>query len=206
GTRVGLLTRQNLRARNLQELWSLRRGFLQAEQPQKALEIEELLRLWRRQNGVLKAVELAGALVMEGYENLDQRRFTRARRAFHLALEFDSGMSRAHLGLGRVAWESGEGLWAVAGHNRRALQALWRSRQRRSVLVRNALWAVATGIPVGVGLVCLLLLLKVGPLVHHRQAALLAARLPPTTSSVLALLIPWLPLALPAGSGWIPLF
>jgi Tfp pilus assembly protein PilF len=192
-------------ASGLIDLWNLRRSQLARGDVLAADQAEEDLRSLRRRNGVRRAQEVAGAFVLEGYEELALQHFTEARESFHLALEFDPDMPRAHLGLAATEWTSGGGMLITGRAYMDAGRAAARNWLYRAIGVQLATWIGLLGLPVAFAAIYLLLFLRTFPLVHHGLAELFARRLPSTTARTLAALVPLLPLALPWGVAWTPL-
>ena len=199
-------------ASGLIDLWNLRRWQLGRGDVLAADQAEEELRSLRRRNGVRRAQEVAGAFVLEGYEELALQHFTEARESFHLALEFDPDMPRAHLGLAATEWTSGGGMLITGRSYLDAGRAAARNWRYQAIGVQMATWIGQaffalqdTRTPVACAAIYLLLFLKTFPLVHHGLAEMFARRLPSTTARTLAALVPLLPLALPWGVAWTPL-
>ena len=61
-------------------------------------EAESGLQQRRRRDAVARCENVAGGLVLEGYESLELHLFPEAIASFTLAVEFDPEMSQAHLG------------------------------------------------------------------------------------------------------------
>jgi len=192
-------------ASGLIDLWNLRRRQLGRGDVLAADQAEEELRSLRRRNGVRRAQEVAGAFVLEGYEELALQHFTEARESFHLALEFDPDMPRAHLGLAATEWTSGGGMLITGRSYLDAGRAAARNWLYQAIGVQVATWIGLLGLPVAFAAIYLLLFLKTFPLIHHGLAEMFARRLPSTTARTLAALVPLLPLALPWGVAWTPL-
>ncbi|PYT09385.1 MAG: hypothetical protein DMF49_02525 [Acidobacteria bacterium] len=75
-------------------------------------QIDELC----REMGVEKITTLAAALVHEGEGFLGEGNFNKARESYSAALTFSPGLPQAHMGLAKVAWESGEGISSAVVH------------------------------------------------------------------------------------------
>jgi Tfp pilus assembly protein PilF len=187
------------------ELWNLRRRHLGRGDVLGADEAEEELRSLRRRNGVRRTQEVAGAFVLEGYEELALQHFSEARESFHLALEFDPDMPRAHLGLAATEWTAGSGTLITARAYLEAARAAARNWLYRTMGIQFASWIGLLGLPVAFAGIYLLLFLKAFPLIHHGLSELFARRMPSATAKTLAALVPLLPLALPWGIAWTPL-
>jgi Tfp pilus assembly protein PilF len=192
-------------ASGLIELWNLRRQQLGRGNVLAADQAEEELRGLRRRNGVRRAQEVAGAFVLEGYEDLALQHFTEARESFHLALEFDPDMPRAYMGLAATEWVSGGGALLTGRAYMDAGRAAARNWLYQVIGVQFATWIGLLGLPVAFAALYLLLFLRTFPLVHHGLTELFSRRLPSNTARTLAFLVPLLPLALPWGVAWTPL-
>ena len=190
---------------NLIDLWTKRHALLERGDSLAADEVVAGLQLQRRLNGVSRSEDLAGAFVLEGFENLALEQYGEAREAFNLALEFDSEMPQAWFGLARTRWQAGEG----AGASLEALVGGVRAAERNWIYRTNfllaVLWASCLGMVTTAFAFILILFFKTFRLVHHDLAEVLMRRLPPSTARTLAFFLPLLPLALPWGFAWAPL-
>jgi tetratricopeptide (TPR) repeat protein len=191
---------------SLVELWMLRNNHLQRGNTLAADELVGELRLQRRVNGVARSEDVAGAFVLEGYEQLELTQFDEARTAFQLAIEFDSEMPGAWMGLARTEWESGAGVGAAAGAYRNGALALLANWHNRTLLLVSWMWSALLGIILASALLLVLLFFKTFRIVHHDMTEILSHWLPSTAASTVAAIVPFLPLALPWGAAWTPLF
>jgi Tfp pilus assembly protein PilF len=192
-------------ATSLIELWNQRRVDLARGDVLAADEAESTLRERRRRNGVRRAQDVAGAFVLEGYENLALQHLAEARESFQLALEFDPDMPRAYLGLAATEWASDQGLIASVQALLDAGRAASRNWLYRTIGFQIGAWTVLLGFPAAVAVLLLLLFLKKLPLVHHWLTEVFSHRFGTSTARALAALFPLLPLALPWGAAWAPL-
>lgn len=201
----GVAATSTIPAGTLIDLWTERRVLMERGDILAADEVVEALRLQRRLNGVSRSEDLAGAFVLEGYENLAMKEHPDALRAFTLALEFDSEMPQAWFGLARTRWHAGEGarssLEALAG----GFQAAGHNWIYRTNFLLAFLWTVSLGLVTTAAAFLVILFFKTFRLVHHDLAEDLMRRLPPFTAHTLAFFLPLLPLALPWGFAWTPL-
>ena len=82
--------RQESKTGNLIDLWTQRHALMERGDILAADEVVAEMQLQRRLSGVSRSEDLAGAFVLEGYENLAMQQYGDARAAFNLALEFDA--------------------------------------------------------------------------------------------------------------------
>ncbi len=189
----------------LQPLWETRRDALLRGDVLAADEAEASLRERRRANGISRAEDLAGAFVLEGYENLALNHLSEAREAFQLAVELDPDMPRAHFGLAQTEWSSDRGALAALASAWEGVQAATRNWLYRTIGLSTAGWSLLTGLPLAFAILYTLLFLKTLRVLHHTLTESFSRRLPPATATVLAAMGPFLPLALPWGAAWTPL-
>ena len=175
---------------SLVELWMLRNDHLQRGNTLAADELVGELRLQRRVNGVARSEDVAGAFVLEGYEQLELTQFHEARTAFQLAIEFDSEMPGAWIGLARTEWESGAGVGAAAGAYRSGALALLANWHNRTLLLVSWMWSALLGIILASALLLVLLFFKTFRIVHHDMTEILSHWLPSTTASTVAAIVP----------------
>jgi len=204
-TAPGGMPGQGSRTGNLIDLWTERHVLLEKGDPLAADEVVKDLQLQRRLNGVSRSEDLAGAFVLEGYENLALEQHAEAMEAFRLALEFDSEMPQAWFGLARTQWRAGEGASASLDSLAGGVRAAGRNWIYRTNFMLAVLWAFSLGLVITTMAFLLILFCKTFRLIHHDLAEALMRRLPPITARTLAFFIILLPLALPWGFAWAPL-
>ncbi len=190
---------------NLIDLWTKRHFLLERGDILAADEVVKDLQLQRRLNGVSRSEDLAGAFVLEGYENLALLQHAEARDAFNLALEFDVEMPQAWFGLARTQWHSGEGAMTSLKTLAGGVQAAGRNWIYRTNFLLAVFWAFSLGLITTAMAFLLILFFKTFRLVHHDLAEGLMRWLPPVTARTVAFFLPLLPLALPWGFAWAPL-
>ncbi len=197
--------RQESKTGNLIDLWTQRHALLERGDILAADEVVAEMQLQRRLSGVSRSEDLAGAFVLEGYENLAMQQYGEARAAFNLALEFDAEMPQAWFGLARTQWHTDEGakgsLEALAG----GVRAAGRNWIYRTNFLLAILWTFSLGLVTTAIAFLVILFFKTFRLIHHDLAEALMCRLPPITARTLAVFLPLLPLALPWGFAWAPL-
>ena len=191
---------------SLVSLWMQRNDHLRRGDSVAAEESVENLRMQRRVNGVARSEDVAGAFVLEGYEQFELTQYTEARAAFQLAIEFDAEMPGAWMGLARTEWASGAGVGAAAGALRNGGLAMFKNWHNRTLIFVSWMWSALLGVIIASALFLLLLFFKSFRIVHHDMTETLSKWLPPTTAATVAAIVPFLPLALPWGAAWAPLF
>lgn len=191
---------------NLVELWRQRDQHMTSGNMPAAREALEDLQARRRLNGISSSQDLAGAFVLEGYENLELQQHGAAREAFKLAVEFDSEMPKAWLGLARTEWSSGGGVLKALHAVQNAAKSAARSWIYVSMGLIAGYWTITLGLVIAAAFLLTTLFMRNFALIHHEVSESLRRRLPPMTARTAALFLPFLPLALPYGAAWTPLF
>lgn len=106
-------------------LWFSRKAALDAADPVEAEARVEELRAYMLQEGITADRTVARGFAYEGYENLREGNFERAREAFDLARMFDPYLSQAQYGYAWSQLRGGKGPFAFVNEYARGLKLAW---------------------------------------------------------------------------------
>ena len=109
----------------IHELWFERKRALEHSDPVGAQAKVEELRAYMIQEGITADRAVARGFAYEGYENLREGNYERAREAFDLARSFDPYLPQAQLGYAWGLLRAGRGVVTFITEYRKGLGLLW---------------------------------------------------------------------------------
>jgi Flp pilus assembly protein TadD len=115
---------ESIRARVLQ-LWFARKEALEASDTVLAAGRVEELRAYLAQEGITADRDIARGFAYEGYENLREGNYERAREAFQLAGSFDPYLPQARMGYAWSLLRSGRGIVTFVNEYAHGVRLAW---------------------------------------------------------------------------------
>jgi len=199
------VTADEIRARILR-LWFERKGALDAGDPVTASGRAEEMRAYMLQAGVTADRGVARGFAYEGYENLREGNYERAREAFDLARTSDPYLPQAQLGYAWSLLRAGRGVVTFVGEYRRGIVLLWQQFMTDEVQISNFAVVAAIALLLALVIFSLLVVSRCQSRARHDLFEVFRRFFPEGTARVLSWMVFLLPLLVWAGGVWLILF
>jgi tetratricopeptide (TPR) repeat protein len=166
----------------------------------------EELRAYMHQEGITADRSIARGFAYEGYENLREGNYERAREAFDLARTFDPQLSQAQFGYAWSLLKSGRGVFPFIDEYLHGITLAWVHFSADEIIVSNFVIVTTLGIFCSLTAISLLVVLRCQGRFRHDLFELLRRPLGKRTAQLVAWVVFLLPLLVWAGGIWLLLF
>lgn len=187
-------------------LWFARKAALDSSDTVTAQARVEELRAYMKQEGITADRSIARGFAYEGYENLREGNYERAREAFDLARVFDPQLSQAQFGYAWSLLKSGRGVFPFLDEYGQGIKLAWRSFSADEIVVSNFVIVTTLGVFCSLTAIALLVVLRTQGRFRHDLYELLRLPLGKRTGRFIAWAVFLLPLLVWAGGIWLLLF
>jgi Flp pilus assembly protein TadD len=196
---------EGIRAKVL-HLWFARKAALETSDTVTAEARVEELRAYMQQEGITADRMIARGFAYEGYENLREGNYERAREAFDLARAFDPYLPQAQFGYAWSLLRAGRGIYPFITEYRRGLGLSWARFTTDEVQITNFTVVAAFGILAGMVAFSLVVIARCQARLRHDLFEAARRRMPEGGARLAAWTIFLLPLLLWAGGFWLILY
>ncbi|MGH9867623.1 MAG: tetratricopeptide repeat protein [Candidatus Polarisedimenticolia bacterium] len=196
---------EEIRAR-IHQLWFARKEAMEASDNVLAQTRVEELRAYLLQEGITADREVARGFAYEGYENLREGNYERAREAFHLAGTFDPYLPQAPLGYAWSLLRSGQSVVTFVNEYARGVRLAWAQSLTDELEMTNLIVAAAAAVLFGAIMFSLVVVARIQVRVRHDLVETLRRVFPLPMARLGAWVIFLLPLLTWTGGIWIVLF
>ena len=196
---------EGIRARIL-HLWFARKAALDASDPVEATARVEELRAYMHQEGITADRMVSRGFAYEGYENLREGNYERAREAFDLAREFDPYLPQAQFGYAWSQLRAGKGVFVFVNEYARGMKLAWGRFITDEVQISNFSVVSALALLCSMLVFSTVVIARCQGRARHDLFESVRRLLPERGARVVAWLVFLLPLFLWAGGLWLLLY
>ena len=187
-------------------LWFARKAALDSSDTVTAQARVEELRAYMQQEGITADRSIARGFAYEGYENLREGNYERAREAFDLARVFDPQLSQAQFGYAWSLLKSGRGVFPFLDEYVMGIKLAWRTFSADEIVVSNFVIVTTLGIFCSLTAISLLVTLRCQGRFRHDLYEMLRRPVGKRTARFVAWVVFLLPVLAWAGGIWLLLF
>jgi tetratricopeptide (TPR) repeat protein len=187
-------------------LWFARKAALEIPDVVEAQARVEELRVYMGQEGISADRAIARGFAYEGYENLREGNYERAREAFDLARSFDPFLPQAQFGYAWSLLRAGRGVFTFVNEYIKGIKLSWRQFTTDEILISNFGVVVTFALFTTLMIVSLFVIARCQARVRHDIFEFIRRILPDRGARVTAWAVFLLPLLIWAGGLWLVLF
>ena len=166
----------------------------------------EELRAYMLQEGITADRMVARGFAYEGYENLREGNYERAREAFDLGRSFDPYLPQAQFGYAWSLLHAGRGVFTFLTEYRRGMKLAWNRFTTDEVQISNFVVLLALAILCSMTAFTLMVIARCQGRVRHDLFEFARTMMPERGARVTAWIIFLLPLLVWAGGVWLILY
>jgi tetratricopeptide (TPR) repeat protein len=187
-------------------LWFARKAALDASDTVSAQARVEELRAYMVQEGITADRTVARGFAYEGYENLREGNYERAREAFDLARSFDPYLPQAQCGYAWSQLRAGKGFFLFLNEYAKGLKLAWGRFITDEVQISNFSVVAALALLCSMVAFSLVVILRCQGRARHDLFESARRILPESAARIVAWSILLLPILVWAGGLWLILF
>jgi tetratricopeptide (TPR) repeat protein len=196
---------ESIRSR-IHELWFARKEALEASDTVQASARVEELRAYLAHEGITADRDIARGFAYEGYENLREGNYERAREAFLLAGTFDPWLPQAQMGYAWSLLRSGRGVVTFVNEYSKGVRLAWTQLLASELELANLVVVAAAALLFSSIMFCLVVVARCQGRIRHDLFEVLRRVVPEPMARWGAWAIFLLPLLVWAGGFWLLLF
>ena len=196
---------EGIRARIL-HLWFARKAALEASDPIEASAHVVELRAYMKQEGITADRTVSRGFAYEGYENLREGNYERAREAFDFSRELDPYLPQAQFGYAWSQLRAGKGFFGFVNEYGKGMKLAWGRFITDEVQISNFSVVAALALLCSLIVFSMVVIARSQGRVRHDLFESARRVLPEGAARLVAWMIFLLPLLVWAGGLWLILF
>ena len=190
----------------IRHLWFARKAALDVSDSVQAQARVEELRTFMSQEGITADRSTARGFAYEGYENLREGNYERARIAFNLARSFDPFLPQAQYGYAWSLLRAGRGVFTFIDEYMKGIRLSWAHFLTDEIRLSNFAIVLAVAVLASMSALSLAVVARCQGRIRHDLFETARRRMPERAARVASWAIFLLPLLAWAGGIWLILF